>query len=118
MLDADRALVIFNEDSTEPDWRLRRAKIVVFDLKTGKRREFGVPVMNNEPELLAEVPLADRAVRVAYTIKGDCDPATSDYSQPGQPDGVLGNTPNQFSVCFITIPPAEVKVPASSGEPK
>ncbi len=71
--------------------------------------------MNYEPELLAERPLPSGALRVAYSIRGDCDFNASDYSQPGQPDGVLGNTPHQFIVCFITIPPAAAQTGPTHG---
>jgi hypothetical protein len=102
-IDPDRDLVFY----TQPN-RARYPNsvedIVEFDLKTALARTFSVPSMNFEPELLTEQAQPNGSVRVAYTMRGDCDFAASDYSQPGQPDGVLGNTPNQSSVCFMTIP--------------
>jgi hypothetical protein len=100
--DLTRDLVFYTQP-TQNNY-VRNENIVEFNLATGKRRAFPIPVMHEEPQLLAESSLTSGAIRIAYTVKGDCDPAASDYSQPGQPDGVLGNTPNQSSVCFITIP--------------
>jgi hypothetical protein len=84
-------------------------KLTELDMKTGVRQSFKLPMMNREPSLGVTRALPDGSTRMAYTIGGDCNPAESDYSQPFQPDGVLGQTPNQFSVCLITIPPPAAK---------
>jgi hypothetical protein len=102
-LDPARDLLLYTQPRNAP-YPDNMEDLVEVDLKTLQTRAFGVPSMNYEPELLAEQPLSTGSIRLAYTIRGDCDFAASDYSQPGQPDGVLGNTPNQFSVCFITLP--------------
>lgn len=110
ILDRERDLLYYAEDPTSrSDWRNSHVKLVEYNLVTGARRSFNLPPPHNNPDdpnFLAEQPLPDGANRIAYSVHGDCDPSTSDYSQPGQPDGKLGQTPNQFSVCFVTIPPA------------
>jgi hypothetical protein len=103
-LDPDHDLVFYTQPNRAP-YPNSMEDIVEFDLKTAATRTFSLPSMNYEPELLTEEPQPSGSTRIAYTMRGDCDFAASDYSQPGQPDGVLGNTPNQSSVCFITIPP-------------
>jgi hypothetical protein len=100
MLDGDRILYISGNHA-----EATTGKLVDYNPRTGAHRDFDLPAMNHAPQLLTHHSLPGGATRIAYTMKGDCDPAASDYSQPSQPDGALGNTPNQFSVCFVTIPP-------------
>jgi hypothetical protein len=117
LLDRERDLLIYTGEATRA-FPNRFAPIVVLDLKTGRRREFPVPVVNYQPEFLRDVALKDGGVLVAYSMQGDCDASASDYSQPGLPDGQLGNTPNQSSVCFVTIPQSEVSVASRSEHTK
>ncbi len=83
-------------------------KLIEYDLKTGSRRSFDLPIaaQGHGPQLLAQQSLPNGATRIAYSTNGDCDPAASDYTQPFAPANQLGTTPNLFSVCFVTIPPA------------
>lgn len=83
-------------------------KITEYNLKNGVKRVFNVLVSKSVPNFLAVQPLTDGAIRVAYTLSGDCDPDSSDYVQPGNPasDFNPGYTPNSSSVCSITIPAA------------
>jgi hypothetical protein len=106
LLDRDRNIVLYTQP-TRTQYPDKVENIIEYDLNTTTKRIFTIPVMNYEPKLLTEQSLPNGAIRVAYTIEGDCDHNASDYSEPGQPDGQLGNTPNQFSVCFITIPPPQ-----------
>jgi hypothetical protein len=117
LLDRERDLLIYTGEATRA-FPNRFAPIVVLDLKTDKKREFPVPVVNYQPEFLKNTALKDGSLLVAYSIQGDCDASASDYSQPGQPDGQLGNTPNQSSVCFVTIPHAGVSVASRSEHTK
>jgi hypothetical protein len=95
-------IVLYNDARMGRSGRTNR--IVAYDFRSGASRSFNLPDADNAAALLASHALANGAARIAYSIQGDCDPAATDYSQPFQPDGVLGQTPNQFSVCFITLP--------------
>lgn len=82
------------------------AQLVEYAMKTGTRRVFLIPFFR-DPELQRLKTLADGSTRIVYKMQGDCDAMTSDYTQPFQPEGFVGVTPNQLSLCVVTIP-AEV----------
>lgn len=114
LLDGGRDLLFYIEQPTQIIGQPTPfGKLVEYELKTGSRRSFDLPLATagHGPQLLAEQPLANGATRMAYALDGDCDPATSDYAQPFAPAGQLGATPNQFSVCFVTVPPPPAAPP-------
>jgi Carboxypeptidase regulatory-like domain len=112
LLDRRRDLLYYIESSEAENGGLR-GELVEHDLVTGRRRAFDLPV-NSPPELLVEQVLPDGTTRIAYSASGDCDPAASDYTQPGDNEGPLGITPNQFSLCFVSVPPQQSGSLASS----
>jgi hypothetical protein len=112
-IDRDRDLIFYSEIRTSTD---KFANLVEFDLKTDTRRSFNFPLFNfnsfdREPSFFLTQALPNGATRVVYIMRGDCNPADSDYAQPSQPvdEGSPGLTPNQSSVCFIAIPPPPSK---------
>ena len=107
ILDGDR--VFYRDD---PNFeQSHSANITEFNLKTSARRVFSVPDHRDDaPQFIARQPLPGGALRVAFAIKGDCDPASTDYNEMS-PEFDLGPTPNQSSVCFITVPPAQKPPP-------
>jgi hypothetical protein len=112
MLEGDR--LFYSEDPNSV--QSLSANITEFNMKTGTRRVFAVPYHRDDaPQFIAHELLPNGALRVAYSIKGDCDPASTDYNDMS-PELDLGPFPNQSSVCFITIPRAPVS--ASSPAPK
>jgi len=116
LLDTHRDLVFYVEDRTGNDGTERPfGKFVEYNLATGRSRNFDVPMtmLLHGPRLLTFQPLPDGATRIAYSMEGDCDLNTSDYAQPSAPAGELGYTPNQHSICFVTIPPANPAVNAA-----
>jgi hypothetical protein len=117
LVDHEKDLLIYMEEASR-EFPNRFAQMAVLDLKTGRRREFPVPMVFHMPEFLKDFALNNGGVLVAYSMEGDCDPSTSDYSQPSQAEGELGNTRNQSSVCFVTIPQAEASVAANPVQKK
>jgi hypothetical protein len=109
LLDSKRDLLFYNESLITENEGRRFGSITEENLLTGRHRIFRVPVVEHSPQLFGSQSLLDGATRLAYTMEGDCDFEASGYSQPGQADNALGSTPNQYSVCFITIPPLQVK---------
>lgn len=114
MLDPTNNLLFYNESLLTDNAGYNYGRITEVYLQTGQHRSFRVPVFNRAPQLLAWQPLGGGAVRMAYTMDGDCDGAASGYAQPGQPDDGRGATPNRSSLCFITIPPLPVNAQTSS----
>ncbi len=111
LVDTARDLFFANEGSSPKDYSGNTGPITELSMTTGVRRIFQVPVAmacgggsSCSPRLLALQALPNADTRIAYSVGGDCDPASSDYTQPPEPDNPLGETPNKFSVCFITIP--------------
>jgi hypothetical protein len=45
-----------------------------------------------------------QGMRLAYTVQGDCDPASTDRYPPTAPDGGIGHTLNNWSLCVVTVP--------------
>jgi hypothetical protein len=106
MLDRDHDVLYYIDvPGNSSDTPRRFAYLIEYTLSTSRGRLFPLPMMNEEPQLLAFQPLPGGAVRIAYHINGDCDPRASDYTQPGVPAIELGPTPNQYSVCLATVPP-------------
>ena len=114
MLDPAKNLLFYNESLLTDSGGYNFGRITEVYLQTGQHRSFRVPVFNHAPQLLAWQPLGGGAVRMAYTMNGDCDGSASDYAEPGQPDAGRNPTPNRSSVCFITIPPLPSKAQAAS----
>lgn len=113
MLDPERDLLFYNESLLTDNAGYNFGKITEAYLQTGRRRSFRVPVIKHAPQLLAWQPLGSGAVRIAYGMDGDCDGAATDYAQPDQVNEGRGETPNQSSVCFITIPPLPSHTPSA-----
>lgn len=108
MLDPVRDLLFYTEQPTE--WSGQPAafgRLVEYNLKTEGLRSFDLPMgaQGHGPQLLAQQPLPRGGTRLAYAVHGDCDPASSDYAETFTPGNELDPTPNQFSVCFVTVPP-------------
>lgn len=114
MLDPANNLLFYNESLLTDNAGYNYGRITEVDLQTGQHRSFRVPVFKHAPQLLAWQPLGGGAVRMAYTMDGDCDGSASDYAEPGQPDAGRNPTPNRSSVCFITIPQLPSNAQAAS----
>ena len=85
------------------------AGLTLLDLVTHQRSRLELPGDGSRTlHLLAEEPVAGdgrlAGMRVAYTVDGDCDPNSTDATQPFASSGPVGVTPNQWSVCVVTIP--------------
>jgi Carboxypeptidase regulatory-like domain len=90
----------------------QKAGLTLLDLKTGWRSHIELPGDGSaELTLLAQM-IVRGGLRVAYTKRGDCDPASTDAAQPFAPSGLAGDTPNAWSVCIVTVP-----LPASPPQP-
>jgi hypothetical protein len=72
MLVGDRLLWSGSVSVGEP------GQLTEYNLMTGTQQIFPVPASRQEPQLLAMQPLPDGKTRIAYAIKGDCDPESSD----------------------------------------
>jgi hypothetical protein len=109
-------IIIFAEDepSTDPNARLKGSGaqfttgLTLMYLAAGTHTHFELPGPGTRDiELLAEqtVRVDNKiALRVAYTVEGDCDPQSTDKAQPNEPSGASGVTPNNWSLCVVTAP--------------
>jgi hypothetical protein len=109
-------IVIFAEDTQRPampgepmnsSHRLVPG-ITLLNLTTHRRSHIVLPgTYGRHVTFVADshIPeLAVKALRIAYTIQGDCDPGSTVAAQPFAPGGRSGFTPNNWSVCVVTIP--------------
>jgi hypothetical protein len=78
-------------------------KLTLLDLKARSRRSYLIPQTNSILQLLAEQRLADGATRVAYSIDGDCDPASPDAAHTAT-FGQAVNSNRPLNLCFVRIP--------------
>lgn len=78
-------------------------KLTLLDLKAHSRRSYLIPQTNSIVQLLAEQRLADGATRVAYSIEGDCDPASPDAAHTAT-FGQAVNSNRPRNLCFVRIP--------------
>ena len=81
---------------------LLESDLTLFDLRTHSHRSFRIPAADLS-ELLAEQRLSDGSTRIAYGVRGDCDPASPDAAHTP----AYGETPNSnkpVNVCFVRIP--------------
>jgi len=90
--------------------------ITLLNLTTHQRTHIDIPGrFGRHPTMVAEHMVSEvgagfNAMRLAYTVDGDCDPNSTDKSQPSTPAGGIGYTDNNWSVCVVTIPvPPEPK---------
>lgn len=109
-------MIIFAEDepSTDPNARLKGSGaqfttgLTLMDLAAGTRSHFELPGPGTRDiTLLAEQTVREdnkTALRVAYTVEGDCDPQSTEKAQPYEPAGASGVTPNNWSLCVVTAP--------------
>jgi hypothetical protein len=103
LLDRDQDLLALFKAPTIANQKEHFVKLTLFDLKTRSERSFLVPSTYSPVQLLAEQRLANGTTRIAYSIEGDCDPASPDaaHNPPaGQP--IPGFKP--LNVCFVRIP--------------
>lgn len=103
VLDRDHDLLFFIQFRSLAHQHDSFEKLRAFNLKTRGLRSFPLPA--SRPELLTEQWLQDGAIRIAYSVQGDCDPGTSDYVQSHTEVDEQGIVHSQSSLCFITIPP-------------
>jgi len=121
-------LIAFAEDAPnarlEP-WMGSDARFVpgltLLNLTTGSRTHIQIPgQFGSDINLVGERMFPEggpiQAMRLAYTIGGDCDPASSDQSQPFAPGGPMGFTRNNWSLCIIDIPLPPPVNPPSAGQ--
>lgn len=109
-------IIVFAEDEPmiDPNERLMgsgarfTSGLTLLNLAAGTRSHFELPGPGaRDIELLAEqtVRVDNKiALRVAYTVQGDCDPQSTEKAQPNEPAGASGVTPNNWSLCVVTAP--------------
>jgi hypothetical protein len=85
--------------------------LTLLNLTTHARSRIEIPsAAGRYPNLVAErmiPPTGFKAMRLAYTTEGDCDPNATDRTQPFAPTGNIaetGLTANLWSVCVVTLP--------------
>jgi hypothetical protein len=103
LLDRDHDLFALFESPTLAKQNESFEKLTLFNLKAHSQRSFPTPNTHSRPQLLAEQPLADGTTRIAYSVEGDCDPASPDavHNPPaGQPITEV----KPLNVCFVRIP--------------
>jgi hypothetical protein len=117
-------VIVFAENtpSTDPNRRLMGSAgrftpgLTILNLAVGTRSHLQLPgwwgrdITFHADQTVKVVN--DIALRIAYTVEGDCDPNSTEKSQPGAPGGPMGFTPNNWSLCVVTVPlPADSKPP-------
>jgi hypothetical protein len=109
-------IIVFGEDepSTDPNarWMGSGARfttgLTLLNLAADTRAHFELPGPGTRDiTLLAEQTVRvanETAMRVAYTVEGDCDPKSTENAQPNKPTGSRMVTPNNWSLCVVTVP--------------